>query len=149
MSETKLWLYVGIVLKGDNLNPEYITKELGVQPTEAHHKGKERITSTNKKFITKTGVWIYNLGLESSVLSKHMSMLAEIFRKSDLSTLDTIDSQESYIDVLLISEVDKSGGMTLEFDIPKDCFDILKQLGLPVHFTSTFVQGKDVAELED
>ena len=67
MIDETIPLYAASVyLRGENLNPEYVTSIIGLLPSKSQLNGEERTTSTNKKYKTKIGVWAKNKKSEES-----------------------------------------------------------------------------------
>jgi hypothetical protein len=130
---------VGLYLRGDELDPKFISKKLGVIPSESQYKGEEKITSTNHKYITKIGVWalISESESDSCIVADHIDQLTSKIISKKVSITELAGVQEAYVDVFIAADADDKGECTCEFQLIKENIEALERLGLPVRFTVT------------
>ncbi len=67
---------VSIFIRGDDLDPALVSKQIGVNPTDSQYKGKTTITKTGHKVVAKTGVWRLNSYVTKQCLSDQIIDLA-------------------------------------------------------------------------
>lgn len=133
-------ILVTIRLLGDDLDPERVSKELRLLPSESHRKGQEEVTSTGQKFTRKTGYWAIWPDATSLLLSDHISQLASKIR-GHRGRLDEVSGvQDSYLDVFIATHADEEGGGDVEFDLSREDLSALREIGLPVQFTIAVVR---------
>lgn len=130
-----------VYLKGDDLRPEEISKLVRLEPTDAHYKGKEWITSSKKKIVEKTGLWswghVAHTDNAGSALTEFLLMLPKGVTFSALPGV-----QSAYIDFLVVSNSDGFGGGECEFVIDAQSLHRLADLGLPLQITSVVIAGE-------
>lgn len=146
MAEEQLGLcHATVYLKGDDLRPEEITKLVRLEPTDAHHKGKEWITSSEKKVVEKTGLWSWGRVTRTDnaggALTEFLLMLPKGVTFSALPGV-----QNAYLDLLVVSNSDGFGGGECEFIIDPHSLRRLADLGLPLQITSVVTAIKGVRD---
>jgi hypothetical protein len=131
---------VGLYLRGDNLDPKIVTKKLGVVPSDAQYRDEKKITSTQREYRTKIGLWALIAESESVKLSDLIKQVTAKV-KLDAKALHNIEAvQEAYLDVFIARDSDEDGEGTTEFELSNDNISDIARLGLPVNFTVTFVK---------
>jgi hypothetical protein len=139
MSKEEYKLDVTIYLRGDDLDPSSVSTSLGISPSKSQYKGEKRVTSTNREFVTKIGVWALAAETKSSSLSVHIDELrSKIGGKGPL--INIVGVQEAYLDVFMSKTSDDTGSGTCEFQLSSESIKALESLGLPVQFTVDFVR---------
>lgn len=142
MKNIDLVIEVSLYLRGDNLDPNIVSKELGITPTSSHVKGEKRITSTKREYVAKIGVWALTVDSESRALSDHISLLASKI-KVDGTLMRSIEGvQEAYIDIFIATDADEGGGGTFEFEMSQENISTLGRLNLPVRYEVTSVKKR-------
>ena len=130
---------VAIYLKGDALEPNYVSKILGLEPSESQYKGEKRVTSTNREYKAKIGVWSLSARSESSDLSVLIEeVTTKIGDKAPLIS-SIAGVQEAYMDIFVAVDSDDSGGGTCEFQLSPTITRALGQVGVPIRFTVAVV----------
>lgn len=136
MNADDLQLIVALYVRGDALDPELVTKHLGVEPTKAQKKGQEFIASSGREFAAKNGLWSLVSKSESTSLDRH---LAELL--SGLGGCKGIDSipgvEDAYIDVFVALVSDKDGEAKCALSVDPATLDGLAMLGLPLRISMT------------
>jgi hypothetical protein len=85
--------YVTFILRGKNLNPEYITEALGITPTRSYKRGDQR---TGEKFWPH-GLWSFSSqnNISSTDLSKHIEWILDRLEGSRSRLVDLL-SENSF-----------------------------------------------------
>ncbi|MGO9772716.1 MAG: DUF4279 domain-containing protein [Roseiarcus sp.] len=126
---------VTIYLRGDALEPEAITRALGINPSRAQKKGDVHTTSTNHKVVRKIGLWAVDSKSKSLELSDHLS---EVLGKFDttLISLGALPSvEEAYIDIFYAYSSEDIMNVDIEFCVTKPQIDTISRLGLKLQTT--------------
>ncbi len=142
MKNIDLVIEVSLYLRGDNLDPNIVSKKLGITPTTSHVKGGKRITSTNREYVAKIGLWAISVDSESRELSDHVSLLVSKI-KVDGTLMRSIEGvQEAYIDVFIAKDADEDGGGTFEFEMSQENISALGRLNLPIRYEVALVNKR-------
>jgi len=131
-------IIVGLYLRGDDLDPVFVSEKLGVSPSRSQYKGERKVTSTNCEYIAKIGMWALieeSDTSDTSVLSVHIDQLASKVGMGGITFRDIEGVQEAYVDVFIAADADEDGEGTYEFQLNGQNVTVLHQLGLPVRFT--------------
>ncbi|MEQ1742929.1 MAG: DUF4279 domain-containing protein [Candidatus Nitrotoga sp.] len=131
---------VSLYLRGKDLDPKFVTAQLGVIPTLSHYKGEKRITSIGTEYATKIGIWAITTSSQSKSLSDHIAELASKFELHGKALNEITGVEESYIDIFISSLKNKCGSDTSEFEFNVDSIAALARLTVPIRFTVTFVE---------
>lgn len=134
-------IIVALYLRGDDLDPEVVTKKLGIRPSRFQRKGEKKVTSTKHEYLVKIGMWGLIADSESYLLADHVTALASnIVAHGDiLNKLPGV--QEAYIDIFIAATADQDGEGTCELELNKENLTQLARMGLPVRLTIS--QGKE------
>ena len=143
IDETTPLYAVSVYLRGENLNPEYVTSVLGLLPSKSQFNNEERTTSTKKKYKTKIGVWAIKKKSQDS-FSKSLGDLISVF-DGKLNSLDKIVGvEEAYLDIFVTKEYcDSYGGGDFEFEIEEKLISRISDLGLKVKITTSIIPPKE------
>jgi uncharacterized protein DUF4279 len=72
-------LRVSLRIRGDALDPEFLTQQFGVTPSLSARKG-ETVIREGRENLQKTGVWLYRLEVPSATeLGEVIALLLEVF----------------------------------------------------------------------
>lgn len=126
---------VGLYLRGDKLRPEAVTRELGIEPTQAWAKGDARPTSSSVQLIAKTGVWAFLSDRDSPNLSEHLHDVVSKINVKISPLLSTVGAEEAYLDIFVAKATDSDGGGTFEFDFTEHELRSISSLAISVRFT--------------
>lgn len=130
-------IIVALYLRGENLNPDAVTIALGISPSRSQRKGEKKITSTNREYVTKIGLWGLISDSDSCLIADHISLLASVI-PWDSDTFRMLDGvQEAYIDIFVAATADEDGEGACEFELSKENLVVLERIGLPVRLTVT------------
>lgn len=129
-------IIVALYVLGEALDPELVTRYLGVEPTKTQKKGQEFITSSGREFAAKNGLWSLVIQSESASLDRHLTALL-----SGLGGRKGIDSiqgvEEAYVDVFVALASDKDGEAKCALSVEPVTLDGLAKLGLPLRISMT------------
>jgi hypothetical protein len=141
MAKPKYLLNVSLCLIGEALDPEAISKLLGVTATTSRRKGEKRLIPSNKEIVSKVGVWI--LGFEKDLDTIDLPAIVEELVErigSNKAVLNGIpDVEDAYVDVFIATKSEDSGA-TCEFQLSAQNIAVISELGLPVRFTVAVVK---------
>lgn len=126
---------VTIYLYGDDLDPAYVSEQLGVVATRSHSKGK-RVTSTNREFFSRTGMWSLEASATSNILADHVDELMDKIKLRGEAIQKIKDVEQTKLDVY-IDKYRKEDALMKTYELELSERDILSlsTLGLPVCFT--------------
>lgn len=139
MNQQKKTVDVTLYLRGDALDPEQASQLLGVKPSKSQKKGEERVTSTNRKIVVKTGLWAFAAKSKTESISALVGELA--FAIGDgVQNLPSIPGvQEAFLDIFMAIDAEPEGGGTCEFELSFNDLRLLERFGIPVKVTVTVV----------
>lgn len=124
---------VTLYFRGENLEPDSITKSLGIKPTEYRKKGEKRNGKDGRSYINPTGIWALQTTTTSITLADHISELKFIIK--DLKELDDLHGiDEAFIDIFVCYKRTEHSD-SYEFSLTKKNIEDLNSLGLPIQFT--------------
>jgi hypothetical protein len=140
--KTNIIISVSLYLRGANLDPKLVSEKLGINPSSAQYKGEKKITSTNREYVAKIGVWELDADTKSPALSDHLDQLTSMINTQGIAIRSIAGVDEAYIDIFIAADANEDGGGTLEFELNKENIAALERLGLPIHYTVTHVDKK-------
>ncbi len=124
---------VTLYFRGDNLEPDVITKQLGVLPTDTRRKGEERHGKQGRVYTNRTGIWKLRAATVSNELSEHIEELTSKFKKEKIVS-DIMCVEEAFIDVFLC--YDRLGESdSYCFELTEENIRNISLLGVSVQFT--------------
>src|SRR5262245_41589276 len=110
---------VSLYLKGAKLDPDQITKTLGVMPSRGRREGQTELTSTNQQITAKIGVWRFSTDdeLDSPVLAEHIELLRSRFGSmwTNLSNLPNVE--QAFVDIFMAVDAEKENTNTCYFTL--------------------------------
>lgn len=130
-------IIVAVYLRGDLLKPESVSQVLGVKPSRFQEKGELRITSTNRSFHTKVGLWGLISQSDSSAISDHIDELVSKLGNPVIPLKEIDGVQEAYLDIFMAIASDDEAEKTVDFELSSEQMEKLNRLGLPVRVTIT------------
>lgn len=123
-----------LYLRGDDLLPDQISSLVGLEPTEAHRKGKTWTTSSNKQVVEKTGAWSWTRSIETEdVAGVFSEFLAALPSGVQFRALPGV--REAYLDVFVANGADEHGGGESQLILDPQCLNRLASIGLPLQLT--------------
>src|SRR3569833_4430395 len=130
-----------IYLKGDMLDPDLVTKTLGIEPERSWRKGEKQTAKRPgaKTYVAKTGLW--TTGVEKHPLVDEDffhevpviidELLQRFFMRKE--SLDQIAGVENtFLDILILGNIKEEMGGT-EFILSKEQIQKISRLGLAIH----------------
>ena len=105
MNSERPLITVAIYLSGNDLDPTYVTKALGVKPMIAQKRGG--LKPGSQRFIAKIGMWAIKVKSESQSVSSLADRLLRKLQKRSmrLNTLRGVD--KAHLDVLIAYDDEK------------------------------------------
>lgn len=140
MSRSEDKVIVALYIRGVDLDPDLVTKRLGIAPSRTQRRGETRTTSTNRDYVTKLGLWALISDIKSNTVNDNLrNLITLLSTQSDLiSGIPGV--QEAYFDLFIASEVDDHGNGDCAFEITADVIANLSKFGLPVRFSLAVVK---------
>ena len=126
---------VSVYMKGDALDPDVLTRMLGVQPTKAHRRGHVRQTSHGTEIVENTGLWSLTLRDHDAEVAPLIAELDRIASAGGCPVVSLPGVQFAFVDVLLIAETQDRGGATLQTTLDPKALSALLRLGVDVELT--------------
>ena len=137
---------LGLYLRGERLDPDSVTKILGINPTKSQKKDERNFTPTGMEYRKNIGLWALLTDSPSSNISDHFDQISSNLEKISRSSvvlgnhlLELPGVDEGYIDVFVCGVVDEEGG-DCEFILTDLQVKLVGKIGLPVRFTVTTVK---------
>lgn len=138
-------IIVALYIRGQDLDPDLVTKQLGIAPSRFQHKGEVRKTSTNRDYVTKIGLWCLISYLDSQLVNEHIENLALKIGATASLIRGIPEVQQAYFDVFIATESDIDGEGGCEFELSDDTLAMVSKIGLPVRFTVSVVRESQQA----
>jgi Domain of unknown function (DUF4279) len=133
-------LDVMLYIRGHNLDPDYVSELLGLEPTKKQFKGEKRRTSTGHVFVAQIGLWALAAESGSTDLSSLVDELALKICKNGISVSDIKGVEESYLDIFIAVDADDHGEATCEFQLDDRGFKSLVRMGVSARFTVAVIK---------
>ncbi len=143
------YIAISILLRGDELNPDYVSEVLGIQPDKSQRKGEKRggTRPNSKTYVTKIGTWWIGvnkkLRAEQHMISEVPQMIEELFkmlegRQEALPSIRGVD--EAYLDILILVNKQREDKLDLsaEFILRNNQILRMSQLGLGICSTISY-----------
>lgn len=132
---------VTLYFRGDNLDPELITKCLGVSPTKTLRKGDERTGGQSRTYINRVGIWALQAATTSTALSDHIEeLILKVPTLKDARGIYGVD--EMFIDVFLCFERTPDSD-SYEFTLTEKNLKETANLEVPILFTVSSFEEKN------
>jgi hypothetical protein len=130
---------ITLYLRGAGLQPEILSRILDATPTRAHEKGDRWVTSAGSEIVERTGLWTLSLQGEQTDIPQMISNLGCLVGGAGIPVAELPGVDEAFLDILLMSAADETGGGTCEISMGAEAAYGLGQLGLPVQMTFAVV----------
>ena len=148
----KLLITISILLKGERLDPDYISETLGIQPNESQRKGEQRggVRPNSKTYTTRIGNWWFSVDNKTKSTGDLGSdihhIVDEVFQvfeacKQPLDKLTGVD--EAYLDILVLQDIQSKLDNIAEFTLNKNQVLRASRLGLAISVTTSFSDPND------
>ncbi|MFA5204962.1 MAG: DUF4279 domain-containing protein [Lentisphaeria bacterium] len=125
--------FARVIINGDRLDPDYVSRVIGIQPSDARKKGDVRITCTNKRCVSKTGIWLFQPQSYSTPISEQINELLNALSGAPMQ-ISKIDGVEvAFVDLFV--PTDDGPKKTIWFDLTHQQIEQIYKLGLYVSFT--------------
>ncbi len=139
MTSSDKKVIASLYLKGVDLDPQEITRTLGVGPTTSHGCGEVHKTSSGRDFVTKTGLWGLVVDCDPAEVADVLeALLMRLGKQPALMNLPGV--QEAYFDVFIALSSDEDGEGTCAMELTSAQLSELSHFELPVRFTVTMGQ---------
>ncbi|HFF3760008.1 TPA: hypothetical protein ACKQBZ_003526 [Stenotrophomonas maltophilia] len=130
---------ITLYLRGAELRPEVLSGILNAKPTRAHEKGNRWVTSAGSEVVERMGLWVLSLQGEQADIPRMISSIGRLVGSAGIPMAELPGVDEAFLDILVISAANETGGGTCELSMEAETAHGLGQLGLPVQMTFTVV----------
>jgi len=141
MDENDYTIDVGLCIRGKDLDPDDVTRALGITPNHSYRKGEMRLSrKTNRAGAAKTGMWRLKAESDSSLVSDHVAQLLSSHEIDGdvINGLPGVD--EAFIDIFVMVPENNRGGGDCAFDFSAELVAAVARTGLPVRVTVRVVK---------
>jgi hypothetical protein len=143
--EGKLYISVSIFLKGDQLDPDFVSKELGLLPDSSRRKGDVRCSKKPgaKSYTAKTGIWVLksrdhidtqNTGKE---VVRIVDEVLQKFHERQRPLNEISGVEEAFLDIFVDEHETEVADIWTEFFLSREQILRFGQLGLALCVTTT------------
>jgi hypothetical protein len=140
VNKKKYTIDVVMYIRGNELDPDAVTKTLGVNPSNSYRKGKGRVALKSCEVVANTGVWSLRADSDSSMISDHVAQLLSNL-PPDRGVLNGLRGvEDAFIDIFMALPANKNGEGTCEFNFTTENVAALAKTGLPVFVTVCVVK---------
>jgi Domain of unknown function (DUF4279) len=129
--EGKALVAVSILLRGAELDPAFVSKALGIEPTRAQKRGG--FTNASEKFIAKIGVWRLKLASDTRSFESMIEELLERIGSPVVSLAEIAGVEDACLDLFIAW--DDGPNEMVDFKLTRDQAEKLSRLGLGISFT--------------
>lgn len=133
MSDIPPKIVASIYLRGDQLEPEYVSNILGISSTYSQKQGELRPGS--KKLVAKIGVWRFTAETKSDCIADHINDLLATIKNISTPMNQIKGVEEAFMDIFIGLDENPSLRQTLEFSVSKEQINLLGRLGLALEIT--------------
>lgn len=126
-------LEVNLYLRGDTLQPEFISRVMGIDPTLSQSKGGA--VAGAKRAIAKIGMWSLRAKCTSPVIIEHIDELLKQLsrRKEPFSKINGVD--EAYIDIFAAFDDERKPARSIALSFTPTYLKEFTRLGLTIKLT--------------
>ena len=132
-------MLISIVLRitGDFLDPEEITRIIGVSPHISRRKGDIRVHSSNKQIVSKFGLWEWQSlhTPETTTINDHINHIRSTFAHAYGLLPNLPKAENAWLDVHIVDGDGDENVSKVWFLMDIETISTLHNIGLPVEFT--------------
>lgn len=126
-----------LIVSGDLLDPEEITKILNVTPHASKRKGDVKTFKSQKSIIAKFGLWEWRSRDPSGTLTvnDHVAAIANTFATVYDELLSLPNAENAWIDLHFVAGDNAEDASSVGFLMSPETITALFKTGLPVEVT--------------
>jgi hypothetical protein len=130
-------MFLTLRIRGDHLNPDEVTRILGVSPHASWRKGDRHVTRPNKEVVRRYGVWDWASKDESGALTVdgHVARLRSTFQHAIERLPQLPDVESAWIDLHVVVGDEDEAVSNLSFLMGTEAISTLSGIGLPMEVT--------------
>lgn len=138
---------VTLRITGDLLEPEEITAILNVTPHVSRRKGDVRVYSSQKKIISKFGLWEWRSkdSSEALTINDHVNRLKSTFEHAYKLFPGLPNAENAWIDIHIVAGDEDENVSNVVFLMDRETISTLASTGLPVEFTLDVLSPREQA----
>jgi hypothetical protein len=133
MSNSDPIYQASLYLKGDELDPDQVTRQLQIEPSRSHRKGDVRTTSAGSVVVKKIGFWSVSYEVADSSLAALRDLASSLVARGVLP-LEISGVDEAYFDIY-IAFMSEDGRGDAQFVLDPDTVAALHGTGIPIQVT--------------
>lgn len=128
---------ITLVISGDLLNPDEITRLLGVVPHISKRKGDVQTFASGKTVTAKFGLWEWRSKDRSAsrTVGQHIETISTMFSTASGLLLNLPNAENVWLDVHLVAKVVPDQQSNICFLLDTAAISAIHNLGLRVEFT--------------
>jgi hypothetical protein len=132
---------VQLFVQGDHLQPDAITRVLGIEPQAAHALGDTWTSAAGKTYVKNVGLWKWGLSqdAEGVDLSALIVRFCERLRHVAKVVSELPAAERTWIDVFVCHEPEKDESLEVDFSLSPAALRALGAFELPIEFTTSVV----------
>jgi hypothetical protein len=126
-----------LIVSGDLLDPEQISKILNVTPHASKRKGDVKTFNSQKSIVAKFGLWEWRSRDPSGTLTvnDHVAAIANTFEKVYDELLSLPNAENTWIDLHFVAGDNAEEASSVGFLLSPESIATLCKTGLPVEIT--------------
>jgi hypothetical protein len=125
--------FARVILNGKRLDPNHVSRVIGIQPSDSQKKGDARITCTKKKCVAKTGLWLLQPRSYFTPISKQIDELLKKLSGAPVQISKIHGVEVAFVDLFV--PTDDGPRKIIWFDLTHKQMEQICKLGLNVSFT--------------
>ena len=127
---------VTLSIVGDLLDPDDVTRALGIVPHYSRRKGDVRRSQSGKSALATAGIWEWHSRDPAHSLSvnDHLARLQKALGDRALEVKDLPNVDNAWVDVHIVVG-DDDATASASFVLSTDALAILQKMGVPAEFT--------------
>jgi len=130
----ELKIIAAIYLKGDQLQPDYISKTLGIQPTRSQLNGE--VSNGKSRVVYKVGLWALIAQTNSPLVSVHLNELIKKIGKLKTPLNRMPGIEEAWIDIFIPVDEEEINNFKIEFELDNEFLKKILAMGLALRISS-------------
>jgi Domain of unknown function (DUF4279) len=132
---------IRMYLRGENLDPLCVSKDLDIQPARMHQRGDIRKISDGTTRSEVNGLWVWKKSISGhdSAFDECFDYFWSTFESSALKIKELPNVEDAWVDIHFVKEINKySSDGSVEFSLNPKQILLLSSFCLPVDFSISF-----------
>lgn len=133
MTTTAPLIEVALYLRGDRLEPEAISRLIGMSPSREFRKGQ--LHGKNDRFSAPVGLWVYSIKIDSIGVAEYVDQLIAKFAAIGICLSDLDGVEDAFVDILICRDNISGQVESTSVELTREQIKELGKLGLGVQVT--------------